>query len=72
MGIKFRENSKMKISLEFKVANYYGGGKIRLKLYLIKHKSYILLLQLQKNIQNVSIVGDEKWKKRPFRFLEKE
>lgn len=71
MGIKSREDSKMKISLEFKVANYYGGGKIRLKLYLIEHKSYILLLKLQKNIQNISILGDEKWEKRPFCFLGK-
>ena len=33
--VKFHENSRIKMLLEFKVANYWAGRKIRLKMCLI-------------------------------------
>ena len=63
-GIKCHKNSKIKMSRKFKIANYWKGRKTDPKMHLTEQKSFNLLPQQQKNIQNVSKVGDEGCKKR--------
>ena len=45
---KFHENSKIKISREFKVANCWKGRKLLLEMYLTEQKSCNLLPQIEK------------------------
>ena len=60
-GNKFRENSRIKMSREFKVANCWKGRKICRKMYLIEQKSCKLLQQIEKKKMRTN-VGDGKRK----------
>ena len=58
---KLRENSRIKMSREFIVANCWKGRKICRKMYLIEQKSCKLLQQIEKKKMRTN-VGDGKRK----------
>ena len=70
--IKFHENSRIKMSRDFKVANCWERRKIRLKMYLIQQKSCNLLPQIRKKNKYIKIYGRWKVQKRAIVTLYRE